>query len=58
MKAQYDALVNQMKDEKARSVEEILILNKKIGRLEDAISIKEEETEKLCKINFFKVFFQ
>lgn len=48
-KADHDAILNQLKEEKEHAVEEILMLSKKIGRLEEAVSIKEDETDKLCK---------
>ena len=40
--------MNRIKEEKEQAVEEILMLSKKIGRLEEAVAIKEEETDKLC----------
>jgi hypothetical protein len=49
IKADHEALLNQIKEEKEHAVEEILNLSKKIGRLEEAVTIKEEETDKLCK---------
>ena len=48
-KADHDVLLNQIKEEKEHAVEEIMVLSKKIGRLEEAVTIKEEETDKLCK---------
>lgn len=46
-KADHEALLNKIKEEKEHAVEEILNLSKKIGRLEEAVTIKEEETDKL-----------
>ena len=39
----------QMKDERARAVEESMNMSKKVARLQEGLAIKEEETEKLCK---------
>jgi hypothetical protein len=47
-KAQYDQIMQQLKDERAKAVEESLNASKKLSRLEEAVAIKEEETEKLC----------
>jgi len=46
-KAQNEALMMQMKDERARAVEESMNMSKKVARLQEGLAIKEEETEKL-----------
>jgi hypothetical protein len=39
----------QMKDERARAVEESMNMGKKLARLQEGLVIKEEESDKLCK---------
>ena len=47
-KALESQLLNQLKEEKNKAIEESLNAGKKIARLEEAVALKEEETEKLC----------
>ena len=51
MKDEFESAINALKEEKEKALQEASNTRKKIGRLEEALSIKDDETEKICKFH-------